>query len=443
MPEARFNFPKGFLWGTASSAYQFEGNNKNTQWFEWEQQPGKIAQGDTCGLAADWWSGRWREDFDRAEEGRHNAMRISVEWSRIQPAPERWDEDALDHYIDMLRGLDQRGLFPIVNFHHFTDPQWVAELGGWENEEVPALFAAYVAKVTEAIHSAVTTYLTINEPNVPAVLGYLMGEYPPGKQDLGAAATVMANFARGHALAYGKIKEIQPEARVGFAHAYRGFAPRSKANPLDRLTARLHHQLWNEFFPRMFTDGKARLLGRMISIPEAAGTQDFLGLNYYTSDEVRFSLLAGKDAFFSKRSLPQDAPASPNGMIASTPEDFFHALKWSLKFGVPIIVTENGTEDPEDTFRREYLTAHIHQLWHAVNFNYPIKGYFVWSLVDNFEWTEGWTRRFGMWELDVETQARKQRPSAEMYARICAENALTSDIVREYAPDLYNDLFPE
>ena len=123
MPEARFNFPKGFLWGTASSAYQFEGNNKNTQWFEWEQQPGKIAQGDTCGLAADWWSGRWREDFDRAEEGRHNAMRISVEWSRIQPAPERWDEDALDHYIDMLRGLDQRGLFPIVNFHHFTDPQ--------------------------------------------------------------------------------------------------------------------------------------------------------------------------------------------------------------------------------------------------------------------------------------------------------------------------------
>jgi len=114
MPEARFNFPRGFLWGTSSSAYQVEGNSKNNQWYLWEKEAGRIAEGGTCGQACDWWGGRWREDFDRAAEGGQNALRLSFEWSRIQPAPDRWDEHALDHYIDLLRGLDRRGLFPLV-----------------------------------------------------------------------------------------------------------------------------------------------------------------------------------------------------------------------------------------------------------------------------------------------------------------------------------------
>ncbi len=112
MPDAQFNFPKGFLWGTASSAYQVEGNSKNHQWYLWEQEPGRIADGHINGLACDWWGGRWREDFDRAKEGHHNAIRISVEWSRIQPERDRWDENALDHYIEMLRGLDRPQYLP-------------------------------------------------------------------------------------------------------------------------------------------------------------------------------------------------------------------------------------------------------------------------------------------------------------------------------------------
>jgi beta-glucosidase len=442
MPEARFNFPRGFLWGTATSAYQYEGNNQNNQWFLWEQDPGKIAEGHTCGLAADWWGGRWRDDFDRAQEANHNAMRISFEWSRIQPQPDRWDEDVIDRYIDMLRGLNQRGLFPMVNFHHFTDPLWVTEMGGWENEEVPSLYADYVNKVAEAVHTSVTTWLTINEPNVPALLGYLLGEYPPGKKDLNAAQKVLVNFARAHAYAFHRIKEIQPEARVGFAHAYRGFSPRNKTNPLDRLAAKLHHQVWNDFYPRLLTDGKARLLNKTVEIPEAKNTQDFFGLNYYTSEDVWFDLSAGSDDIYSSRGFPSDAVLSPNGMLASTPGKFFEAIKWSLQFGVPVIITENGTEDEEDSFRREYMASHIHQLWHAVNFNYPIKGYFAWSLVDNFEWNEGWTRRFGMWELDTESQERTRRPSADLYASICRENGLTSEMVRQYAPGLFSQIFP-
>jgi beta-glucosidase len=129
-------------------------------------------------------------------------------------------------------------------------------------------------------------------------------------------------------------------------------------------------------------------------------------------------------------------------MIASVPGDFFKAMEWALQFKVPVIVTENGTEDEQDDFRREYLVQHIHQLWRAVNFNYPIKGYFYWSLVDNFEWEHGWTRRFGLWELEPKTQARKKRLSADLYSEICGENALTSASVRKYAPQLFGKLFP-
>lgn len=443
MPDARFNFPKGFLWGTATAAYQVEGNSKNNQWHLWEQEQGRIAQGHKCGSACDWWGGRWREDFDRAQEDGHNALRISIEWGRVQPAPDRWDESALDNYIDMVRGLERRNLFPLVTLHHFTDPIWVAEMGGWENPEVPELFAVYAEKVAEALKSLVTTWVTINEPNVAAFLGYFLGDFPPGKNDLQTALQVLFNYARGHALAYHRIKSLQPEGRIGFAHAYRGFSAKRGSNPLDRLLARLHDQGWNQFFLDLLHAGKTRFLGKSYDLPEAKGTQDYLGLNYYTSDQVRFRLRAGIGSLFSERSYPPDAPVSPNGMIASVPEDFFKAMEWGLQFKVPMIITENGTEDPDDDFRRNYLAAHIHQVWRAINFNYPVKGYFLWTLVDNFEWAEGWTRRFGLYALNTENQARTKRPSAEMYAAIIRENALTSTDLRRYAPDMVEELLPE
>jgi beta-glucosidase len=120
----------------------------------------------------------------------------------------------------------------------------------------------------------------------------------------------------------------------------------------------------------------------------------------------------------------------------------FEALKWGLAFKLPIIVTENGIEDEDDSVRPSYLVQHLHQIWRAVNFNWPVKGYFHWSLVDNFEWERGWTQRFGLWELDVETQARRRRPSADLYAAICRENGISSDIVQKYAPRAFEQLFP-
>ena len=145
---------------------------------------------------------------------------------------------------------------------------------------------------------------------------------------------------------------------------------------------------------------------------------------------------------FLKRSFKPDVELSPTGFIANEPDEFFRGLKWATRFGLPVYVTENGTEDPEDSFRRRYLVQHIHALWRGVNYTWPIRGYFHWSLVDNFEWERGWTQRFGLWELDTETQARRTRKSAELYEAICKENALASAMVAEFTPELFDTMFP-
>ena len=440
MAHATFNFPKGFLWGTATASHQVEGNNTNNNWHYWEKE-GHITPGHSCGLACDWWGGRWREDFDRASEAGQNTHRLSIEWSRIQPTQDRWDEDALDNYRQMLRGLTERGLTPMVTLHHFTDPLWLMFLGGWEYEPVISHFEAYVRRVVEALGDYVNLWCTINEPNVYAVLGYVFGDFPPGKKNLGAALRVMTNLVRGHAAAYHAIKELQPTSRVGMAVNYRGMLPAHKFSPVDKFLANTLSRVYNDFFPRAAKDGILRFFTKSKRLPEAKGTQEYMGLNYYTREYVAFNPFAPGN-FFSKNSYDPDSELSPTGFIANEPLGFFDALKWSLQFNVPIFVTENGVEDHEDSMRRRYLAQHIHQLWRGVNVNWPIEGYYHWSLVDNFEWERGWTQRFGLWELDTETQARRKRPSADLYAAICKENALSSEMASTFAPGLMETMFP-
>src|SRR5512140_161228 len=144
MAQAIIRFPRGFLWGTATAAHQVEGNNTNNDWWAWEQQEGHILRGHKSGLACDWWGGRWKEDMDRAAETGQNAHRFSVEWSRIQPEPEKWDESALERYRAMLRGMLERGLTPMVTLHHFSDPLWLAEMGGWETDAIVPVFEKFV-----------------------------------------------------------------------------------------------------------------------------------------------------------------------------------------------------------------------------------------------------------------------------------------------------------
>ncbi|MEN6482959.1 MAG: glycoside hydrolase family 1 protein [Anaerolineaceae bacterium] len=441
MPQATYHFPVGFLWGTATSSHQVEGNNKNNNWYAWEQTPGKIINEQKSGLACDWWGGRWQEDLDRAVDNGQNAHRFSIEWSRIQPTPDHWDEHALDYYREILQGMYVRGLTPLVTLHHFTDPLWLSEQGGWENENTPLLFQKYTAKVVNALKEYVSMWVTINEPNVYAYGGYLNGGFPPGKNDLSTAFAVMANLIRGHAAAYKEIHAIQPQARVGIALNYRSFWPARSWSVFDKAIASFLFNNYNNSFTDTLVNGKFKFAFKNLMIPEAKNSQDFIGVNYYSGDLVSFKPLATKE-LFHKRFYRENADLSENGFIANIPKGFYESLKWARKFDKPIIVTENGVEDSKDTFRPRYMLQHLHQMWRAVNFNWPIKGYFHWSLVDNFEWERGWTQRFGLWGLDVETQTRIRRPSVDLYREICIENGISSEMVQKFAPEIFMVLFP-
>jgi len=440
MPQATYHFPRGFLWGTATAAHQVEGNNTNNQWWKWEQEGHTKG---TSGLACDWWGGRWREDFDRAAEGGQNAHRLSVEWSRIQPTPDTWDEDALERYRNMLRGLRERGLTPMVTLHHFSDPLWFFEMGSWELEDAVPLFEKFVRKTVEALKEYCTLWCTINEPNVYALSGYVSGAFPTKQRGIRIAMRVMANMLRGHAAAYRAIHQIQPEARVGYAHHHRPMVAKRSGFPLDALMRKIRYEGINMAFPSGISTGVMKTPVGKFLVPEAKGTQDYLGVNYYSVDTVSFHI--GKpNELFTYSEFPADADLSDNGFIANIPTGIFDTIKWAVRTypNLPIIITENGVEDADDHLRPRYIAQHIHQMWRAVNFNWPVKGYFHWSLVDNFEWERGWSQRFGLWGLDVETQKRTKRPSADLYAEICKENGLSSEMVLKYCPEVFDKLFP-
>ncbi|MCC6260195.1 MAG: glycoside hydrolase family 1 protein [Anaerolineales bacterium] len=440
MIQGTYHFPKGFLWGTATASHQVEGNNTNNNWHAWEEA-GKTVH--KSGLAADWWGGRWREDFDRAVETGQNAHRFSIEWSRVQPTPDTWDEDALEKYRAMLRGLKERKLTALVTLHHFTDPLWVTEKGGWENDEIVPLFEKYVRKVVDALKEYANLWVTINEPNVYALSGYVAGAFPPGKKDLKLSMRVMANMLRAHAAAYRAIHELQPIARVGYALHYRPMVPRLKWSPLDRWMRNIRYNGINLAFPSAISTGVMKSPVGNQNIPEAKGAQDYLGLNYYSVDTVWFDLTRPGE-LFSNSGYPKDADLSETNFLANIPEGIFDSIKWIERTypNLPIIITENGVEDSGDRLRPRYLAQHLHQVWRAVNFNWQVKGYFHWSLVDNFEWERGWTQRFGLWGLDLDTQKRIRRPSVDLYAEICKENGISSEMVQKYCPEVFEKLFP-
>ncbi len=340
MPQATYHFPKGFLWGTATASHQVEGNNTNNNWYQWEETGHMIHK---SGLAADWWGGRWREDFDRAAETGQNAHRLSIEWSRIQPTPDTWDEEAIEKYRNMLRGLRERNMTALVSLHHFTDPLWVTEKGGWENQDIVPLFEKYTRKIVDALKEYVTLWCTINEPNVYALSGYVLGDFPPGKKNIKLSMRVLGNMIRGHAAAYRAIHELQPEARVGYALHYRPMVPRVKWSPLDILMKNIRYEGLNMGFPSAISTGVMRSPVGNQNIPEAKGTQDYLGLNYYSVDTVWFDLMRPGE-LFSNSGYPKGADMSDTNFLANIPEGIFNSIKWIERTypNLPIIITENG-----------------------------------------------------------------------------------------------------
>ncbi len=439
--EATLHFPRDFRWGTATASHQVEGDNTNNDWWIWEQTPGRIRNGDSAGLACNWWA-QAEADFDRAAAMGQNALRLSIEWSRVEPEPGQWDEAALDRYRQMLRELRRRKIEPMVTLHHFTNPIWLLERGGWASPETVTLFERYVRKAVTALNEFTDLWCTINEPVVYALLGYVDGRFPPGKHNLGLALDVLTNLVQAHAAAYHAIHEIQSGARVGFAHNVRLFDPARPGFPLDRMAAGLQDRLFNASFLEALLTGQLWFpLGRSRRIPQAAGTLDYIGLDYYTRDLVAFDLRQSRHLFGRNFATP-GAETGDGGYGEVYPEGLFRCIKRLVPTRLPIYITENGLPDADDSRRPRFLLTHLRQVWRALNFNWPIMGYYHWTLVDNFEWAEGWSLRFGLFELDPATQVRRLRPSGQLYAEICRTGTLSSDMAARYAPEIKDVLFP-
>lgn len=363
-------FPRKFLWGSATSAYQVEGGNANSDWERWKVKAGK---------ACDHYN-RFEEDFDIAKSLNQNAHRFSIEWARIEPEKGKFNDEEIEHYRQVLKALKKRRIKPLVTLHHFTNPVWVAERGGWENKNTISYFESYVRYVVTQLSDLCDFWVTINEPAVYVSEGYLYGRWPPGSKDPLKAFLVARHLIKAHQKAYGIIHEIQPKARVGMAYVLGYLRSPALFDPLS-------------YIERLFIKG--------------AKWQDFVGVNYYRAV-----------------GMTGDLPKTDVGWSIYPHGLYENLMSIKEEFDLPVYITENGIADADDDQRANFITDHLAATLYAIRDGVDVRGYFYWSLLDNFEWAHEFGPRFGLVEIDYDTMDRRIRPSAGVYAKIAKENSL-------------------
>lgn len=424
----------GFLLGTATAAHQIEGNNENdwTDWENgtWEDGNPRIARGERSGLATDSYR-RFDEDLAAMKLLRANSYRFSVEWSRLEPEEGEWRDDVAAHYLSWATRLRAAGIEPMVTLHHFTLPRWVAARGGWANEETIGHFERFARRVGEALGAQVDLWCTLNEPNVQVIRGYLDGLWPPGVRDSQLAALAYAHLMRAHGRASRALRSSDltdadgdgAATRIGLAHHVRIFQP-ATASSLDLAIADLTDDFFNEALPRAMATGRIQLSvpGQVAMdepAPELEGATDYLGLNYYTRDFVRADL---GSPTFSNLYVPRGRPTSDLGWDLY-PEGLYLLLTRFAGFGWPLYVTENGIADAAGEARHHYLRAHVYAVQRATEAGVDVRGYFHWSLLDNFEWLDGFEPRFGLFTVDRSeggSLRRSPTPAVESFRDIAA-----------------------
>jgi beta-glucosidase len=425
--EEKLVFPANFAWGVATSAHQVEGQNFNNQWHAWECK-GRIKSRDRAGLACDWWKNA-EQDFDLAQSLGINALRLSVEWSRVEPSPGQWDNSALARYRDIVKALRDRGIRPFITLHHFTNPLWFESKGAFLAPESITIFQRFTQRVLAALGDLCNDWTTFNEPNVYSALGYFLGEFPPGKKGCFIqAAQVTANLCRAHAAAYRTIHSLQANANVGWAQHFVAFKPNRPDSAVDRWICDFIDRRFNNNFLETIQSGRApfplNLLHRRMD--DVQGTCDYVGINYYSRLRAGFAPRSPKTAFF-QLTVPPNKPQGDHGVEIPYGEAYPDGLRRAVeRFAVlkkPIYILENGVPDREDRIRPWVLQSSVDQIHTLLAQGVDVRGYFHWTLTDNFEWNEGWHLRFGLIELDPATQARKLRPSATVYSDLIKQHA--------------------
>ena len=421
------NFPQGFRWCVASAAYQVEGGNHTSDWSAWELQPNRIKNHETALIAVDHWN-RVAEDIAIMKAMHVTDYRMSIEWAKVEPRQGFYDQSVIAHYKDEIDQLRQANIRPMITLQHFTLPAWVRDLKGFEWQGLPDAFADYAELVYTQIAPDTEVWVTLNEPMISVANGYVTGAHPPGEhRELKDVVPVIRGMIVAHARAYHRLhrlaKQTGKKIRIGVAHHLRVEEPKNPNNPLDRVAAHLADQIWNWTFPIAIETGRFQAKAPFViqhyeDIPEAAHTQDFIGVNYYSGDLNSFSPTKGL-----QQTVRNDLPKTDLGW-AIYPEGFLKVLKaTALHFpGKSIIITENGIADASDAQRPKFIMDHLQAVSDAIKIGIPIEGYCHWSLTDNFEWQEGYTPRFGLYEIDYKTLERKPRASAVLFGNIAEKN---------------------
>ena len=448
-------FPEGFLWGVATSAYQIEGSvdvdgRGPSIWDTYSHMPGKIDGGGTGDVACDHYR-RWREDVDLIASLDVNAYRFSIAWPRIFPTGAGpVEQRGLDHYSRLIDALLERGVEPVVTLYHWDLPQALEDEGGWRNRDTVERFAEYAATCFETYGDRVQWWLTINEPWIVGLLGYLHGLHAPGyKDDVLGEVTVFHHLLLAHGRAVQELRKLGGGGRIGLAPNLSPHYPASD-DPEDIAVSHASDGYVNRWFLDPVFKGsypddmRARyeeLLGPLDLIGDGdlatiAQPTDYLGVNYYSSRVMQ--AVPGDRPWPWVVIVPDDAETTggfTDGVArteAGTPivpsalTDLLVRIRDD--YGpVPIMITENGAVFPEplhDERRVRFLDDHVAALHDAIEQGVPVVGYCHWSLLDNFEWKLGYAQRFGLVHVDYDTLERTVKDSGRAYAEIARRNGL-------------------
>jgi beta-glucosidase len=462
-PAPAYVFPQGFLWGAALAGHQAE-SQQASDWTAFEREVfahGRFQSGEAYGTTLpghirDF--GRWSEEvrrqksaFDRfhaadiamAGDFGLNALRVSIEWARLFPRAGMTEPDpaGIAYYEALFAEMHARGIAPIATLFHYVSPAWffardAAGKRGWERADALSHWQRFVTAVAEHFIPTVGIWCTLNEPMVYLQSGYIDGLYPPleHRADLAATADVYVALLKAHALAYRTLHRVAAlrgaTLLVGITQAAQVFAPLRNWHPADRVVAALVDQAWNWDFLDAIQRGRLAITANGVerALPEIAGTQDYVGLNYYTRIYIRGSLLhPAQPEVLYRDPAHLEEPVNDMGWTIY-PRGLYELLtRTSKRYRLPIYVLENGDADQsvEDWGRMRYLLAHLRELWLALRDGADVRGYVAWSLLDNFEWVDGFGPRFGLIAVDYENGfARTPRRSASLYGAIARTNAL-------------------
>lgn len=441
-----------FLWGAATSSHQIDGDNINSDWWQWEAT-GVIEGGKGSGKATDHWN-RCVEDLEIAKSLGLNTYRFSIEWARIEPKEGLIDESALAWYENLLSHCERLKLVPMATLHHFTNPKWLADRGGFAWAHSPKSFERFTKLIVKTLGGRVPLWCILNEPNNLTIGQYLAGYMPPAKFSPDDFASASQNMLKAHVLAYDVIHhEItrrtgpfrQHPVMVGIAHNMIDFVAANHWNPMERLLVQVLRRFYNRAWLDAVTGEKQHfgvtgLVPYAEQVPMALGrkTVDFIGINYYTkayicwknpgekaedSGYVPMTVETTKEKSVESF-LPFQVCLMKKGEVASDmgwavhPDGLGGMIRFVKTYNLPIYITENGIADGDDSRRADYLKSHLLQIAHEIEHGTDIRGFYYWSLLDNFEWIKGFGPRFGLVHVDYETFSRKIRSSAKYYAQI-------------------------